>query len=400
MKRKIKVLFDVEQLALDGLKGTGLVRVCDELLTRLIKSEKIDIYPILTSSRGDFLAYLKAKGLDKKLKDKIVYLPHLKDTTKDVTVSNKIESFISRLFFKRKYKKILSNYDAYFSPFSPISPLIYQTKLKTYLIIHDIIPIKFPDGCSKKFIKRFTNWMKKANATEYFFVSNFTKNDFLSFRPEEKTKPLHIMHLGANQSFSPVKDKKILKAVKEKYHIQTDKYFLALSEFSERKNFVHLLKSFIAFLEKTKKEDISLVLVGRRRKGFENILSNVPNSLKYQDKIIQTGFADHEDLPPLYSGATSFVYPSLYEGFGLPVLEAMQSGTPVIVSDNSSLPEVGADAVMYITGLDEGETTNALEKIYTDKALQKTLSQKGIQRAKNFNWDTASQLVESVLTKE
>ena len=119
-----------------------------------------------------------------------------------------------------------------------------------------------------------------------------------------------------------------------------------------------------------------MVLVGRRRKGFENILSNVPNSLKYQDKIIQTGFADHEDLPPLYSGATSFVYPSLYEGFGLPVLEAMQSGTPVIVSDNSSLPEVGADAVMYITGLDEGETTNALEKIYTDKALQKNALQK------------------------
>ena len=187
--------------------------------------------------------------------------------------------------------------------------------------------------------------------------------------------------------------------MKEKYGITAPKYFLALSEFSARKNFVHLLKSFIAFLDETKANDIQMVLVGRKRKGFENILSTIENSEKYQDKIIQTGFADNEDLAPLYSGATAFIYPSLYEGFGLPVLEAMQCGAPVITADNTSLPEVGGDAVMYITGHDETETTNALTRLYQDNDLRKVLSQKSIERAKKFNWETAAQIVEDAIKR-
>ena len=394
---KKKLLFDVEQLALDGLKGTGIVRVCDELLRRLVQNNTIDVYPVLTSHRGDFDAYLKAKGLYQTLKDKVVYLPYLKKTTKTITIANKIRTAIYLAFFNRSAQKKLNKFDAYFSPFSPISPLVYKSKLKTFMIIHDIIPIKFGDGCSPKFIKRFATWMKKANADEYFTVSNFTKSDFLDFRPEEAKKPIHTMYLGASDNFKPVKSKKNINSVKEKYNITAPKYFLALSEFSARKNFVHLLKSFIAFLDETKANDIQMVLVGRKRKGFENILSTIENSEKYQDKIIQTGFADNEDLAPLYSGATAFIYPSLYEGFGLPVLEAMQCGAPVITADNTSLPEVGGDAVMYITGHDEAETTNALIRLYQDSELRKILSQKSIKRAKKFNWETAAQIVEEVI---
>ncbi|MBO7244900.1 MAG: glycosyltransferase family 4 protein [Alphaproteobacteria bacterium] len=394
---KKKLLFDVEQLAADGLKGTGVVRVCDELLRRLVANDEVDVYPVIVSGRGDFEAYLKAKGLYKKLKNKIVYMPKLKSTTKNLNIFQKINSYCLIKFCSYKYKNILAQYDAYISMFTPISPVVYQSKLKTYMIIHDLIPIMYPDGCSSKFIKKFTDWMQRANADEYFAVSNFTKDDFLKYRPDEKNKPIHTLYLGASKNFSPVKDKKVIQKVKEKYGIKTDKYFLAVSELSARKNFVHLLKSFVAFLDETKADDISLVLVGPVRKGYDAVTSQVMGFEKYKDKIVQTGFADNEDLAPLYSGSTSFIYPSCYEGFGLPVLEGMQCGAPVITADNTSLPEVGGDAVLYITGRDEKETVKALQKIYEDENLRKELSKKGIERAQKFNWESAVQVVENAV---
>ncbi len=394
---KKKLLFDVEQLAVDGLKGTGIVRVCDELLCRLVQNNNVDVYPVITSNRGDFGAYLNAKNLHHKLKNKVVYMPKLKTTTKNLNVLQKIRSKVLSKFYGLKYKDILSKYDAYLSLFSPISPVIYQSNIKTYMVIHDLIPIFYPDGCSDKFIKKFKNWMNEANADEYFVVSNFTKEDFFKFRPDEKNKPVHTMYLGANSNFKPIKDQKVIQKVKEKYGIKTDKYFLAVSEITARKNFIHLLKSFVSFLENTKADDISLVLVGRVRAGYTAVASQVEGLNKYQDKIIQTGYADNDDLASLYSGSLVFIYPSLYEGFGLPVLEGMQCGVPVITADNTSLPEVGGDAVMYITGTDEKETVNALKEVYQKKELRDILSRKGIERAKKFSWDSAVQIVESIV---
>ena len=394
---KKKLLFDVEQLAVDGLKGTGIVRVCDELLCRLVQNNNIDVYPVITSNRGDFNAYLNEKNLYHILKNKVVYMPKLKTTTKNLNFLQKIRSCVLSKFYGLKYKNILSEYDAYLSLFSPISPVVYQSGIKTFMVIHDIIPIVYPDGCTKKFIKKFKSWMKEADADEYFVVSNFTKEDFLKFRTDEKNKPVHTMYLGASSYFKPITDKKVLSKVKEKYGITAPKYFLAVSEITARKNFVHLLKSFVSFLDETGVEEVQLVLVGRVREGYTAVLSQVAEFEKYEDKIIQTGFADNEDLAPLYSGALAFIYPSLYEGFGLPVLEGMQCGVSVITADNTSLPEVGGDAVMYITGLDEKETVSALKRLYQNKELRHLLSKKGIERAKKFNWDNTVQMVEEVI---
>lgn len=102
---------------------------------------------------------------------------------------------------------------------------------------------------------------------------------------------------------------------------------------------------------------------------------------------MQTGFVADEDMPVLYSGAAVFVYPSLYEGFGLPVLEAMQCGTPVVCTDNSSLPEVGGEAACYISGHDVAETAVLLEQICFDESLRRRLSEKSIKQAQNFSWN-------------
>ena len=394
---KKKLLFDVEQLSVDGLKGTGIVRVCDELLCRLVKNNNIDVYPVITSKRGDFDAYLKERGLYKILKNKVVYMQKLKTTTKNLNGLQKIRNKVLSKIYGSKYKNILSEYDAYLSLFSPISPVIYQSNIKTYMVIHDIIPIIYPEGCSNKFIKKFKNWMQSADADGYFAVSNFTKDDFLKFRSDEKNKPVYTMYLGASDYFKPITNKKVLQKVKEKYGITAPKYFLAVSEITARKNFIHLLKSFVSFLDKTGADDIQLVLAGRVRDGYTAVATQVSGFETYQNKIIQTGFVDNDDLAPLYSGALAFIYPSLYEGFGLPVLEGMQCGVPVITADNTSLPEVGGDAVMYITGIDEKETVRALSHLYQNKELRKLLSKKGLERAKRFNWDNAVQIVEEVI---
>ena len=385
--RKIKLLFDVEQLSTDGLKGTGIVRVADVLLQGLLKKERIDIYPIITSKRGDFDRYLKEKGLYNTLKDKIIYLPKLKSTTKQVNWYQKIRSFCLTKWYGALYKKKLDKFDVYLSLFSPISPIVYQSGVKTYMFIHDLIPIYYPDGCNPKFVEKFTSWIKNAKADGYFCVSNATLKDFLRFRKDEKKKKIIKLYLGADEKFRPSKEKEVIQLVKEKYHIPTKHYFLAVSEITARKNLPHLLKSFVQFLEKTKEQEVSLVLVGPKREGYEALTNEIESLRKYQEKIIQTGYVDEADLPFLYQGATAFIYPSLYEGFGLPILEAMQSGTAVISADNTSLPEVGGDAVFYITGLDEIETTQALEKLYFDKNLNHRLRQKGLKRAQKFNWE-------------
>lgn len=395
----IKLLFDMEQLSIAGTKGTGVVRIAKELLFKLANNPDIDLYPLVTTKRGDVIKYLEYANLT-NLKDKIVYMTKLKNTTKSTSIKKRIKSKISSFINFNKYNKQLSNFDAYFSISSPISPIVYKSNIKTYMFIHDLIPIFHPEFCDAKFVTKYTSRMKDIDADTIFCNSEYTKQDLLKFRPDLISKNIDVAYLAADEKFQPITDVKTLKNVKEKYNIKTDKYFLGVSELSTRKNFIHLLQSYINFLRKTKAEDISLVLVGPIRKGFKDITKAINNFEEYKEKIICTGFADDQDMAPLYSGALAFCYPSLYEGFGLPILEAMQCETPVISADNSSLPEVGGDAVIYITGKDEEETSTKLTEIYTNKNLRENLSKKSQTQSQNFSWDKFNNQICNVMIKE
>lgn len=398
---KIKLLFDVEQLSVDGLKGTGIVRVCDVLLRLLSENSDIEVYPIITSKRGDFQGYLRAKGLFERLADKIVYMPKLKATTKNQGKYQQLRTKLLAKIYSWRYGAILKQYDAYLSLFSPISPVIYGSGLKTFMVVHDLIPIVYSDGCEPKFVKKFTDWIKRSHPDAYFCDSEWTAKDLVRFKPEANNIPKHTLYLGADaDKFKLIDDVAEIEKVKEKYGIKTEKYFLAVSEITARKNLVHLLEAFESFLKDTGAKDISLVLVGPVRKGYAEVAEQVKGLERYQDKIVQTGFAENEDLAPLYSGATAFIYPSLYEGFGLPVLEAMQCGTPVITAKNTSLPEVGGDAVLYISGKDKNETAMLLNKIYQDDELAKVLKQKGLARAREFNWQKTAEVVINAVVNE
>lgn len=395
MQHKLKVLFDMEQLAVSGTNGTGVVRVADILFKKLCRSKNIEVYPLLTSFRGDVAFYLDTVGLSDQ-KSKLVYMTSLRKTCKHDNLYKTIVAKIFEAICRIKYGRRLQNFDAYISVFSPVSPVIYKSKLKTFAFVHDLIPVLFPEYCNAKFAKKYTQWMKSVKSDIVFAISNSTRNDFCAFRPDYDAGKVKVVYLGADERFKPVKNAEI----RAKYNIKTAKYILAVSEISARKNFEHLLKSFAVLNAAYQVKDVSLVLVGPKRKGFnavDDLLRDMPSCL---NNIVQTGYADDADMPALYSEACAFVYPSLYEGFGLPVLEAMQCGTPVICANNSSLPEVGGSAALYVSGHDEHETASVLHKLCTDKNLCDTPSAKAIKQAKKFAWGTfAKQIEQCVITE-
>ena len=377
----MKILYDIEQLLVSQGKETGICRVELEILKELSYRKGYQIYPLVTIKNDRAEEYLKAKGLNSLIPN-IVYLPYLKKSTKSYNWRQKLKTSLLIKLLRKKYTQEIQKYDKYISIFSPISPIVYQSKIETIAFVHDLIPIKFPDYASVDFSPKYKKWIGNLKADKVICISASTKKDFLIERPDYDEQKVKVVYLAANKNFKPTSEPDIRK----KYGIRTKRYFLAVSELTERKNFEHLVKAFLLFLKQTQAEDISLAIVGVKRTGYEALSKLVKEQKEHQDKIILTGFVADDDMPALYSEAEIFIYPSLYEGFGLPVLEAMQCGTAVVCNNNSSLPEVGGDAVKYISGRDEAETAEALQILYQSEKLRQTLETQGIARATLFNW--------------
>lgn len=397
----MKLLYDVEQLMKEA-KGahSGIFRVADELFRRFANQPDIDLYPLVTDKRGDLLYYLQSIGHE-DLYAKALFLPKLKKTTKGHSLLHRV---IGKFVFYRyadKYNEYLKSFDWYFSPASAISPIVYKSDIKTALFVHDLIPIVKPDlTTNNKFNSKYRWWMKSASPDLIFFNSVSSQKDFLSFRHDFDKNKTQVVYLAADSKFAHIENEHEINEVKSKYGIDSQQYILALSDLGKRKNFPHLIRSFIRFMENTNAQNVKLVIAGPQRDNYSDIMSAINDSEHYKDKIILTGFVAEEDVAKLYNGASVFIYPSLYEGFGLPILEAMQCGVPVICSNNSSLPEVAGDATLYISGLDENETANAITKLFSDEALRKDLSQKGLERSKTFNWNNCLKQILSRLCNE
>lgn len=327
------------------------------------------------------------------MKRNVVSLPLLKTMANPV---GGIKSKLLNLLFKGKYKRILKKFDWYISPYPPIAPAVYDSGIKSAIFVYDIIPAIYPRlvvddaKLSKKVLKEQSIAVKHFDAikTDIIFTDSVScKHDFLNFKPSFPKENIIPVMLGAEKNFYPENNARKIDAVKQKYKITGKHYFLSVSGITPRKNYIHLLKSFFKYIDITHDKDTVLVITGpvpRKETHVSRFLSGI--SEKYRSKVVLTGFIDDSDMAALYSGARIFAYPSLYEGFGLPLLEAMQCKTPVITADNSSLPEVGGDAVLYVSGYDENETAEALKSLNKNEKMRKTLAEKGFKRAKEFNW--------------
>lgn len=214
-------------------------------------------------------------------------------------------------------------------------------------------------------------------------VSHFEKDRIGNFFHMKGDNRLTAVYNGVSTHFKPVTDAGILKAVKEKYHLP-DNYFFFLGNTDPKKNTPGVLKAFSDF-KKQIGGDHKLVMLDYDRKELEKILASIGDE-KLIDSIVLTGYVVNTDLPAIYCQGQAFLYPSLRESFGIPMLEAMACGVPVITSNTSSMPEVAGDAAIIINPYKPEEITEAMIKLIDNEGLKQELVTAGIQRAAKFSW--------------
>jgi glycosyltransferase involved in cell wall biosynthesis len=279
----------------------------------------------------------------------------------------------------RKYKA-----DVFFSPDGFCS---LRTQVPQCLVIHDLAFLHFPKGISGtqlRFYKRNTpDYIAKAK--KLITVSDFSKADILEHYPAAASK-LHVIHNGIRSSFRP-RSFEERETVKQQY-TGGKEYFLCTGSLHPRKNGMNLLKAFSLF-KKRQQSSMKLVLAGRLAWKYESFTESL-KSYKYREDVILTGYLPEEELAALTAAAYAMVYPSLYEGFGLPVAEAMQSGVAVITSSGSAMQEIAGAAALYADPTDINALADQLKRIYKDETLRSELIRKGLEQSHSFNWDTAA----------
>lgn len=266
---------------------------------------------------------------------------------------------------------------------------------KSVVLVHDLAFEHFPD-CYKDSGSRLSRLTRFAvdHANIIVTPSIATKKDIVRFYGVREEK-IEVIYHGITSHFRPAIDRKI-NSIKKKYKLNKP-YFLFIGSLKPVKNIPRLLEGFSLFLTKTKKP-YKLVLTGSDYWLDKEINERIKR-LKLDDQVINLGFIPGKDLPALYSGCLAFVSPSLYEGFGLPILEAMACGVPVITSDRGAIPEIVENAAIIVNPLDGIDISRALIKVATDRKLVLSLRKRGIKRAKMFNWDNAANKYLNIIKK-
>ena len=282
----------------------------------------------------------------------------------------------------------------FFSPF--FAPPKEYLHLAKFLVIYDAIPLIFDEYKNNPGNYWFLELVRKLDESyTCFAISSYTKTDFLKYLPHLKPENIIVTPLACDERFKPANADEIAKA-RKKYNIpENKKYIFSLCTLEPRKNLIRAVKCFANFISKNNIDDLVFVLGGAHRDRFISILENEIGSLdeNIKSKILKIGYVDDSDQAALYSGALFFVYTSQYEGFGLPPLEAMSCGTPVITSNNSSLPEVVGQAAIMIDYDDDEAHIKAYESYYYNENLRKENSKKGLERAKLFSWEKCADIM-------
>jgi len=362
------IAIDISQI----VYGTGVSVYVKNLVIALLKKDRKNQYVLFAGTlreRRKIFDFIKeAKKIRPELKVKIYPFP---------------PRFLDWLWNKKHFlplELLVGEVDIFLASDWTQPP---AKKAKVVSVVHDLIPWLYPETQSKMIVathKRRMAWVKKEAAAVITDSSN-TKKDFLRLisYPAEK---VYVAYPGVDHKrFFPCSEKEIDK-IKKKYNLS--RYILAVGTQEPRKNFARVVRVF----KRLENKSLQLAIVGKRGWG-KDIDVNQPN-------IRRLGYVPDKDLPLLYSGAFCFVYPSLYEGFGLPVLEAMACGCPVVTSNVSSLPEVAGKAAVLVDPASEASILQGLRKIIFRPSFAKSLSLAGKKQAAKYSWEKTAQGVLSV----
>ncbi len=357
---------------------SGVSEYTFHLVNEFLRRDRVNQYKLYYNSGRDISARLPIWNEDNV-------------TVVGTRYPNKIFNYVLQKFFQRpQVDRLLGGVEVYWSPhinFLSLSKTPYK-----FLTIHDLSFLRYPEFFNrrKNFWHRLINVKKLVNKFDHLIaVSQNTKDDIvelLGVAPEK----VSVIHSGIDSSYFPVIDVEGLVRVKRRYQLP-EKFILYLGNVEPRKNLGGLIRAYNKLRDcRPDLSPVRLVIAGATGWKIGDIFKELLSS-KYQDDIIFLGYVDKADKPAIYSLAAVFAYPSFYEGFGFPPLEAMACGTPVVTSNISSLPEIVGSAALTIDPHNVGAIASALEQILTDKELAQRLRREGFKQVKQFNWETAAQ---------
>ena len=262
------------------------------------------------------------------------------------------------------------------------------TKVPQCLMVHDLAFLHYPSLIPKShllYYKRYTPKML-AKAKAITTASAFSKNDIIDQYVVSADK-INVVYNAAKEIFLPLTDEE-KQATKAKY-TGGKEYFIYAGAIHPRKNLVNLLKAFSLF-KKRQQSSMKLVLTGRLAWKYDSFVKNL-KTYKYRDDVVMTGYVGEEEIKKLIGSAYAMVYPSLFEGFGVPVLEAMQSDVPVITSLNSSMQEIAKEAALYADPESPADIAEKMMLLYKDEKLRSQLIEKGRVTGKQYSWEQSAE---------
>ena len=299
------------------------------------------------------------------------------------------ERWLYRLWYRMRLplpvQWVTGQLDLFHSPDFVLPPV--NGRIPTLLTVHDLSFIHYPHVFPERlvtYLNQVVPW-SIGRASHILADSAATRNDLLNIWqvPPEKVT---VLYSGVHERFQPVEDVGKITAVRQKYHLDSWPYLLSVGTLQPRKNYQMLIRAFAPLVNKVPHH---LVISGGKGWLYDDMLAEVARQ-GLQERVHFIGFVDDADLPTLYSEATLFAFPSLYEGFGLPLLEAMGCGTAVLTANSSSLPEVAGDAAQQLPPQDQVAWTEAMHTLLTDANLRAALALAGHQQAARFSWKASA----------
>ncbi len=290
----------------------------------------------------------------------------------------------------KKAKK--DNCDLFFSLYQ--CPTVLPKKIPHLMLVHDLIPRFFPEYLNNSRKKNYQKLTEKAikKATRLISVSKRTEKDLIQELGIAGEK-ITTNYIATDPIYQKKPTSEKISEVLTKYHLKPG-YILGGAGLDKRKNIRGLILAYKKLIERNKQEKFlsqipPLVIIGKLNPKLAPLMTDVEKLIKKNNligKVKTLGFVPQKEMPAVYNQASLFVYPSFYEGFGLPVLEAMSQGVPVLTSKTSSLPEVGKDGVLYCNPEDTEEISHIMKKILIQENLRQDLKRKGQERSEEFSW--------------
>ena len=275
--------------------------------------------------------------------------------------------------------------------------------IEKFFCVQDAIPLLYPEYYPQMKDRNFwyNCFIRNMNEKDHYFaISEATKKDFCRLFPQMKPEQFTVAYLGKNERYRYIETVDV--NVMKKYGMNMDtKYFFSLCTVEPRKNLIRSVRSFIAFIKKNHIDDLYYVIGGGKWNTFyDSLVEEFQGDMFFSERIKMIGYVEDDDLPHLYNKAMCFVFTSQYEGFGLPALEAMSCGCPVITSTSSSLPEVVGDAGLMVEWDSDEEHIEAFHKMYYSEHLRSDLTRQSIERSKQFSWENCAETILKKIDEE